>query len=235
MAASCLGNSVFSDSYTSYATFEYNNHATMFGTDSLYFETDYKVGFTWDVYLAFGHSIDKESGEFQGGFLLSCLSVPESGKTELLDNNMYRANQVVSSSGRNTYLVFCKSESMPEKQLWFNYEQGAIKGTCAPQFVRVNNTVEVVNALKENFNDGDVMTLRATGYLEGSKTDSAEIRLAEFTSAKDSIVTNWTMFDLTPLGSVDKIEFDFVLPEGSAVPTAVCMDNLAASLSFVSE
>ena len=237
LVASCLGKSVYNDSYTSYATFEYaNDYKEMFGTDSLYFETTYKVGFTWTNYLAFGHKVNEESSEFEGGFLLSYLSVPESGNTELLDNNDYRANQTYIPPLKNTYLVFTKTESMPEKHFWFNYIQGEIKGTCAPQFVRVNNTVEVINAIKDSFKDGDAMILKATGYLEDKNTGESQMRLAEFTSTqKDSIVTIWTIFELSNLGLVDKIDFDFVLPEGSEVPQAVCMDDFTANLTFATE
>ena len=237
LAASCLGTSVYNDSYTEYATFEYaNNYQTMFNTDSLYFETQYGTGFTWTNYLAFGHRVDIESAEFEGGFLLSYLSVPESGNTELLDNNAYRANQTYTAPLKNTYLVFTKTESMPEKHFWFNYVQGEVKGTCLPQFMRVNNTVEVINAIKESFQDGDVMILKATGYLGDKTTGEAEIRLAEFTSSqKDSIVTSWTIFELTKLGIVDKVNFDFILPEGSEVPQAVCMDDFTANLTFATE
>ena len=86
------------------------------------------------------------------------------------------------------------------------------------------------------FQDGDAMILKATGYLEDKKTGESQMRLAEFTSTqKDSIVTNWTIFELSNLGLVDKIDFDFVLPEGSEVPQAVCMDDFTANLTFATE
>ena len=237
VVASCLGSSTYSDSYTEFATFEYaNDYKEMFGTDSLYFEPEYKIGFTWTYYLAFGHKIDQESNEFEGGFLLSYLSVPESENTELLDNNEYRANQIYIPPKKNTYVVFSKTESMPEKHFWFTFvPTGEITGSCTPNSVCVNNTVEVINSLKENFVDGDAMIFKSTGYLEGEQTGDAEIKLAEFTSAKDSIITSWTSFDLSALGKVDQINFDFVLPEGSTVPTTVCMDDFIAALSFNSK
>ena len=237
LAASCLGTSVYNDAYTEYATFEYaNEYKTMFDADSLYFETKYGVGFTWTNYLAFGHKVNTETAEFEGGFLLSYLSVPESGNTELLDNNDYRASQTFIPPLRNTYLVFTKTESMPEKHFWFNYIQGEVKGTCTPLFVRVNNTVEVINAIKDAFQDGDVMELKATGYLDDKSTGEARIRLAEFTSSqKDSVVTSWTVFDLSKLGMVDKINFDFIMPEGSDVPQSVCLDDFTANLTFATE
>ena len=235
--ASCLGSAVYNEAYTECATFEYdgNNYTEMFGSDSVYVESIYKVGFPWRTFLAFGHKLAEDSAEFEGGFLLSYLSVPESENTENLDNNLYRASQICAASQRNTYVVFSKTESMPEKHFWFNYQQGEIKGTCSPQFVSVNNSVEVIKSVKDNFQDGDVMILKAIGYLEGERTGEAQIRLAEFTSAKDSIVTNWTLLKLDALGQVDKIEFDFVMPDECPVPKVVCMDDFTVNLSFATE
>ena len=234
---SCLGNSVYSDQFTSLATFEFaNNYEEMFGSDSLYVEQTYKVGFTWTNYLAFGHKVNEVSEEFEGGFMVSCLSIPESGNTELLENNNYRASQTYAPPQKNTFVVFSETESMPEKHFWFNYTQGEIVGTCMPKSVRVNNSVGVINALKENFQDGYNMTLKAIGYREGKPTGvESKIRLAEFANPKDSIITTWTLFDLSALGVVDKIDFDIEIPEGCDVPKVVCMDDFVVDLSFATK
>ena len=229
--SSCLGGSAFSDSYTSYATFEYaDDYNKRFGEDSLYVETEFKVGFAWADYLAFGHKLD-EDNELEGGFLLSYLSVPESGNTENLENNIYRANQTYSPPGKNTYVVFYKSVNMPERHFWFNYVQGEIKGTCTPQFVRVNNSVAVIEAIKKSFDNGDTMTLKATGFLGENRTGEAQIRLAE----KDSVISSWTVFELSQLGVVDRVNFDIILPEDSEIPQVVCMDDFTASLAFTAD
>lgn len=233
---SCLGKTVYSDQFTSFATFEFsNNYGEMFGSDSLFVEQTFKVGFTWTNYLAFGHKVNEASGEFEGGFMVSYLSVPESGNTELLENNNYRASQTCVSPQKNTFVVFSETESMPERHFWFNYTQGEITGTCMPKSVRVNNSVGVINALKENFQDGDRMTLKVAGYLDGKHTGSAEVRLAEFGSPKDSIITTWTVLDLSPVGVVDKIDFDIEIPEGRDVPKVVCMDDFIVNLSFTTK
>ena len=229
--ASCLNSTEYSESFPVCATFEYSNdYSQMFGADSLYFEAEYKVGFAWQNYLAFGHKINEQTAEFEGGFLLSYLAAPSSDDSSQLQNNLYRAGKKPADG--KTYTVFQKTANMPQKHFWFNFNQGEIKGTCTPLCVMVNNTVAATDSIKANFQLGDSMTLKATGYLEGKKTDSAEIKLAEFTSAEDSIMSSWTLFDLSKLGQVDNIEFDFVIPEGRGVPETVCMDDFAATLSF---
>jgi hypothetical protein len=65
-----------------------------------------------------------------------------------------------------------------------------------------------------------------------NKTASLEIYLADFRStdsSKDYILTKWTNFDLTPLGKVVKIAFEFSSSDAGAyginTPTYVCLDN----------
>ena len=184
--ASCLGSAPYRESLQSYATFEYRGDYTeMFGDDSLYFETNYKVGFAWENYLAFGHKINEQTNEFEGGFLLSYLFMPDTDEPVELQNNLYRVNHR-PTSGRNTYAVFHQTANMPQKHFWFNFVDGVVSGKCLPVYMMVNNTVAVTDSIKANFQLGDIMTLRATGYLGEKKTDSAEIQLAEFTSARDS-------------------------------------------------
>ena len=230
---SCLDNPTYSSSYTAVATFEYDDK--VFDSDSLYFDKEYsKTGFVWD-YLAFHHKVDEGSSEFKGGFLLSRLAVPESG-TEGLSNNEYRVNVKASENLPNKYAVFHVTDAMPEKHFSFVFDSsGEIKGTCTMQSVYVNNTVAVTDAVKASFEDGDVMTLKAVGYLAGTKTGDAEIDLVEYTSVKDSIVSAWTAFDLSKLGSVDRIDFDVVVPEGKDIPKTVCMDNMIAAIALQAE
>ena len=62
------------------------------------------------------------------------------------------------------------------------------------------------------------------------ETGRAEITLAERTSAVDSVMYNWTKFDLSNLKAVDMINFELVIPEGKAIPATVCMDDLMAQI-----
>ena len=163
--------------------------------------------------------------------MLSHLAYPKSGIVEGLANNKYRANDKTAKNA-NTYLVFEETGSMPATDIGFNFKQSAnATGSCIMKSCSVNNTVATAEAVNQYFVAGDRLMLRATGYLEGKKTESAEIALAERFSDKDSIVYTWTTFDLSKLGSIDKVDFELLIPQGKNIPATVCIDNVIASIS----
>ena len=202
----------------------------IFGSDSLYVDKDYRIGIGWD-YLVFYQKVNESTKEFEGGMMLSHLEYPKSGVVEGLADNKYRVNAKTATKA-NTYLVFEETGNMPENDIAFNFVQSAnATGSCIMTSCEVNNTVAVAEAVEKNFENGDRLLLRATGYLAGKKTNSAEIMLAEKLSDKDSIVYTWTTFDLNKLGSIDKIDLELVMPQGKDIPAAVCIDNIIASIS----
>lgn len=231
LAVSCLDTSEFRTAYTSSATFDYDD--AQFNADSIYFDTEYKIGILWD-YMGFYHKVDDVTSEFKGGFLLSNLQMPASGETAGLSNNLYRANVKSGTGTKNKYAVFCLSDDMPQAHFAIMKQTG-VEVTCAAQAMYVTNSVAVEDAVRSSFTLGDCLVLKATGYLAGEKTGDAEIKLAEFTTAKDSVVTSWTVFDLSKLNVVDKIMFDLQAPEGKDVPTVVCVDGVIMNISLKSE
>ncbi len=231
LAASCLDGGKFNQSSPLFVTFE--AETSVFGTDSLYFNTSgKKEGVYWN-YLLFCHKVEQDA--FKGGFVLSNLGYPKSGVLEGLSNNEYRANQKEQKVS-NAYAVFCETDDMPEGHLNVVFPVSPqLKGACSLNNVLVNNTVAVADAVSATFEDGDVLSLKVTGYLAGKKTDEAEMKLAEFTTTKDSIVHNWTLLDLSKLGMVDSVRFAVIPPDGKSVPKAVCLDNLYANITITSE
>ena len=231
LAVSCLSTSDFSQTFTSTATFDYDE--TQFNSDSLLFDTQYKIGIVWD-YLGFYHKVDAVTSEFKGGFIISNLQLPASGETAGLSNNQYRANARMSTGMRNKYSVFRLSDDMPETHVGLLKQNGVTIG-CTAKALYVTNSVAVEDAVRKSFLPGDQLVLKATGYLDGAQTGEAEIKLADFTTAKDSVITDWTVFDLSGLSAVDKIMFDFQVPEGKDIPTVVCIDGVIMEFSLKSE
>lgn len=231
MTVSCLSDGGYTESRPILATFEYNmDYSEVCGPDSLYVDTQYQVGVGWE-YLVFFQKVDKTTGDFEGGLILSHLKYPKSGVVEGLSNNKYRVYDKTQTLA-NTYLVFEQTDKMPDNEMGFNFVQSSTSsGTCIMKSCFVNNTVAVAQAVEQNFVVGDRMTLKATGYLNGTKTDSAEIMLAERVSGRDSIVSKWTTFDLSKLGSVDKVDFELIIPEGKDVPATVCIDEVLTSVT----
>ena len=231
--ASCLGTANSSQSWTSIASFEFGGDPNkLFGADSLYYDEYYKIGIGWE-YLAFYQMVDKTTSEFKGGFMLSHLSPSSPDMVENLQNNQYRVNAKSPRKEDNTYLVFQQTDQMPENDIAFTFlPSGTATGVCVMSSCYVNNTVAVAKDVAENFVNGDVMVLKAKGYLGGKETNTAEIVLAEKTSNRDSTIYNWTQFDLSRLGAVDKVDFEIVAPEGKIQTQTVCVDNVIANISL---
>ena len=237
VAVSCLPDSTFTQNGYVAATFEYTgvNYQELFGKDSIYFDSDAKVGLAWEL-LVFYHQVNKQTSDFEGGFMLSHLTYPKNADLDNMQNNKYRANARNMAGIHNTYLVFEQSESMPEKDMAFVFSQNSsASGTCVMDYCYVNNTVAAAKAIEQNFVMGDKMLLKAKGYLAGSPTGTAEIMLAEKTTARDSIMYSWTKFDLNSLGAIDKVDFEIVMPADRNIPATVCIDDVVASVTLIYE
>lgn len=229
MATSCLTDGVGTyQTYTSVSTFEYSEIS--FYPDSTCFNTTTPEGFGFDV-MNYYHVLDPGKIRVDGGFLLSRQQMPLSMKTEGLDNanRCYIANLKTQFS--NIYAVFIQNEDpnlMPKHDVHFPYRES---GTCVAQMCYVTNTVEVVDSIKANFKLGDRLSLKAVGYLDGMKTGEADIFLADYSAAKDSIVSTWTAFDLQKLGAIEYVEFE-LNSTNPDVPTNFCMDNFTAKIEL---
>ena len=239
--ASCLKDGEFSRTYPVEATFEYPglDYAEEFGEDSIYFNDSHGYGFGWD-YFTFTHKVDTVKKSFLGGMLLSYLKGCEFDPTDSLSmaqtdsmtfaNDVYRLNSSLMFLGSKTYVVYYENPEasmMPE----FDFEFMATEvGSCLLGQCYVNNTRYVAYKVNHCFEDGDRLTLKATGYLKGAKTGDFSIYLADFSAQKDSVVSCWTMFDLSKLGQVDQVDFE-VISTKKEVPAYFCMDNFIASVT----
>lgn len=85
-----------------------------------------------------------------------------------------------------------------------------------------------------NGTDQDWFKVTINGYnISGAKVGSIDVYLADFRfsdTAKDYILNKWTTFDLTSLGKINKLTFEFASSDtgtyGINTPTYVCLDNI---------
>lgn len=228
MAASCFNlESGSKQSYTLIADFEFTwlDYDDVFGADSLMFDANKGLGIGVD-YMGFYHKLNPEKTEVLGGFVASHLSSVRADEAGDNANRLYTP----LSKDKNTYLVYRTADlpNMPEHDFQFMAKQ---LGTCGMTGCYVTNTVEVADSVMAHFEVGDRMTLKATGYLDGAKTGEAEIYLADFSAEKDSIVSTWTAFNLSKLGSVEYVEFT-VTSTKPDVPLNFCIDDVIASINL---
>ena len=196
------------------------------------------MGLNWD-FLLFSQKIDKD-GSFLGGFRLSCLEgqIKEVKEEDQADPEVEASPldmtwRVHNVPHRNNYMVFWHTPSAPESHIAF---MNKAHGVCMVKACYVCNTAKVAAEVKEKFERGDKLMLKATGYLDKKVTGSAEIALADYTqndkngTPKDSIVSAWTTFDLSKLGSVDEVRFE-MLSGNKEISKYFCMDDFLASIS----
>ena len=247
LSVSCFEDSGTTMSNTLYATFDYSYVSDSFDKDSIYVDGP----FAWSGLIVFNNKVERE-GEtfkaFKGGFALSCLKgdvvLPEKddeeeSASEAADEgtdggseeqqpyviNPYRVYAPMGTA--NNYAVFFQTDDMPEHDFLF---KASDVGTCVMKGCYVNNTVEVVDYVRKNFVPGDRITLKATGYLDGKMTGSDEINLADYSAQKDSVMTNWSVFNLTKLGSVDAVDFE--ITSNKEVPKSFCMDVMTVNVTL---
>lgn len=238
--SSCF-NSTYSESYTLIASFEYGKQVEL-RPDSTYFATTgYAIGYN---YLAFCHNVDPQTKAFKGGFRLSALEgliKPE--KTEEVEGEQTAAEKTAldmtwrahSVPGANMYMVYYMSQDRPEYDVEFLIPTS---GTCIMKSCYVTNTAKVAADIASTFERGDKLVLKATGYKNGKETGTAEMALADYTQndksgqPKDSIVSAWTMFDLSKLQLVDKVKFELENMSTKNVQKYFCIDNVVADITL---
>lgn len=224
----------YQSSYTLNANFEYVSidYVKEFGEDSLYFDTVRCTGIGFKDF-AFYHKINADTTDVLGGFMMSYLRTPEDLSQIDTLNKRWRALGDPKTK-MNTYLVHRTSSvqsDMPAHDIEFLNTQ---YGTCVLESCKVTNTVEVADSIMSNFSIGDKLMLKAVGYAGGKKTGSAEFMLAERASKRDSIVANWTLFDLSALGAVEQVDFELEVlsNEDLDIPKFFCLDEFTASISI---
>jgi hypothetical protein len=162
---------------------------------------------------------------------MSCLKGESDGKLEqeVKANDLYRVHSKSGADGTKGYVVFYNNpvESMMyPHDIEFGYKDA---GAFSPLGCYVNNTTLVARKIKENFQDGDKLVLKATGTKHDGSIVSTSITLAEYTEAKDSVMYSWTAFPLSTLGAVDFIDFD-IESTNPNIPEYFCLDGLLASI-----
>ena len=74
--------------------------------------------------------------------------------------------------------------------------------------------------------------MKAKGTKFDGSVSEVSIVLAEYTEAKDSVMYNWTSFDLSKLGVVNFVDFE-VESTNPQVPGYFCLDGYLASISVM--
>ena len=236
LSVSCFKNITYTSMYHLLASFEYEQETVKWHADSTYYAGSEYLGLTWNDDLVFCHSVD-DNNDFNGGFRLSCLEglIRPEGELES-DAELDKTWRVYAPKNnvKNAYSVFCFGSRIPKSHIRFLTSK---YGTCTMSACYVTNTAKVADEVKRNFQRGDKLTLTAIGYLNSQETARTSIDMADYTlfdkngEQKDSIISDWTKFDLSKLGTVDEVRFEMTSGMRST-SKYFCLDNLVCLINL---
>ena len=177
--------------------------------------------------LRFGHSYTPDWDSWTG-FVVSC-----QGDTQTPGYvNQYSVIAGTAASGDN-FAVFFRDSSYPENnELSFSdASEHRFKSISFCNATYSYLSMKHGDAFSKKFVDGDYFKLIITGYdAEGLETATKEVYLADFREGKQYLPNTWNTIDLTSLGEVNKLAFDFASSDmgiwGMNTPAYVCLDNI---------
>jgi hypothetical protein len=185
--------------------------------------------------VGFSAVLDDEEENLLGGFVI-CRGVDPTLTGEAAKTAFHCISHPYLKTEK-TFAVFRQSTEMPETHITFNVPNE--QSSFTPRGVMLNNTHDFVQMAKlgdglsgNKFTDGDWAEVTFTGYKNGVETGSATQKMAEFAGAKEEVLTEWTLLDLSPLGSVDRIDVTLTSSRENAF-RLVCLDHLNLSISLV--
>lgn len=234
---SCMKQGSFKTSYIDYCSFEYSNIATVYGTDSLNFESNFAQSANYQTLVFMGkRSSDQitDINEFQGGVMLSLLRDTVVAEKHFISEYSTVADTTGADGSKGFAVLVCNPGNMPEHTASFAATEF---GTCTPHYMKVCNTNQVVNTAKFGsdicpaFKEGDYIKLIVTGILNGQKTAEASIDLVNYTTKGLEIITNWTKMDLSKIGDFDHLDFNIETNVPQA-PRKCCFDSLVLSVNI---
>ena len=196
-----------------------------YGDDDAYFESSFYTN-TIEFICEYNKNIVDYSG-----FGLSRVFISKGAEYD----KRLAANSEKGLTGDVFALFHNNPDIEADKHIAFTMPQN---GTCTPVYCLVNNTKLVADMVAEYNSEHETpieVKLTATGYNGDTKTGSAEILLAgpaEKGEAKDSIVSTWTQFDLSKLGTIEYIRFDMSFSDESqtSIPEYFCLDNFFSKI-----
>lgn len=243
---SCIGDGGFKSKYNEYCSFEFSNVTSLYGPDSLYFETDFPSP---NQALAFrgeritnglnGETIDNIN-DFRGGFILSLLRDTKvcEGHIEQ-DEHRSKYSTVADTTGADNskgFAIFKYLDGyMPAQSVSFLY---TAYGTCMPKLMSVCNTNYVVNTVLYGnsycraFETGDYIKLTIKAYLDGAQSgETVEVKLVDYAESDLKIIDSWKRVDISKLGDFDYLIFEMSSNVPSA-PLYCCVDGMLCSVDI---
>lgn len=173
------------------------------------------------------HNIYTQDWQSWSGFACSSLTDTVTAGAK----NVYSVYSATGATLSNNFMVASNNAEM-------NFNEGKEKQVYT---LRLNNSTYSYKAIANGddggagfcrkFGEGDYFSVTFTGYdVHGNVTNEATYYLADFRDGKSYICNEWTIFDISKLGVVNKIVITFDSTDkgeyGINTPGYVCIDNI---------
>lgn len=148
--------------------------------------------------------------------------------------NQYSVSAGSGADGSQKFaLAYGSATIVCDSNVYGNYSIKSMKLTNSTYaFLEMKNG----SNYSKKFTSGDWFKVNIKGYLNGVKTDSVDYYLADFRDGKSFLSNTWNKVDVSKLGKVDKITFNFDSSDkgtwGINTPTYVCIDDIEFSQTF---
>ena len=159
-------------------------------------------------------------------------------------------NDTLKAGYLNQYSVIAGSGAFKSKQFGVVYSPGAFtcpadaNGPYSIKSIMLTNSTYAYLDMKYGtpgvskvFTAGDWFKLTIKGFKEKNQTNSVVVYLADFRNGKSEILKTWEKVDLSYLGQVDSVAFNFDSSDkgsfGVNTPSYVCIDNIEFTQSVL--
>lgn len=157
-----------------------------------------------------------------------------SSMTDIKTPDFTNQHSAIVGTGINGSLTYAVGFDQPKMSIG---KAQPITGMFITNSTYAFHTIKDGNRFTKKFGgdsgeDKDSFVVRANGFLEGKETRSVDFFLADYRFEKQSddyVVADWTWWDLSNLGDVDSLTFEFFSSDvgdfGINTPKYFCMDN----------
>ncbi len=145
----------------------------------------------------------------------------------------------------NQYSVYASGGALGSKQFAVAFKDATViidkneHGNFKINSLMLNNSTYAYLGMKngeyggmgKKFETDDWFKVTITGSLNNTETGKVDYYLADFRDGKKFVLDKWTKVDMSALGEVDKLTFEFASSDvheiyGMNTPAYVCVDNL---------
>ncbi len=197
-----------------------------------------------------GYGLYMKTIEVDGFGFINNYMVVEWGGVEFASWSGFAMSSLVdtlTSGYENQYSVMAGEGALNSEKFAIAFDSSVIvlptNNLYYPKSILLTNSTYAYKDIQQGslftrkFEDGDWFKVIITGYLGATETGTVDYYLADFRDGKSMVSKEWKQVDLTTLGEVSFLTFEFDSSDkgdfGVNTPKYVCVDNLVCEYTEI--